>query len=202
LSHNLRFKTSRGFTLVELMVVMVLVGVLSVAFVTFFSTSITQYLALHQDSLAIGELSIKSQRIAKVLRGSTDIISATSTDLSVYAYFYPNDAYVSQIRYYKSADAKILYADVTPMTQNPPLGTPITAQKQTFTIINNFYNLAGVNTFEYLDSSNATLAMPISDLRTIKGIRINLAEPYSSSISQGSNPMSLVVSLRNRKTNL
>ena len=181
---------------------MVIVAVLATAFITFFSTSINQYLALHQDSTNIGDLAIKSQRIAKILRGSTDIISAASTDLSVYAYFTPLDTYVSQIRYYKNATGTVLLADITPMTSNPPIGSPITASKQTYTIIDNFYSLPGVDTFQYLDSLNTPLPLPISDLKTIKGIQINLAEPFTTTIAQGSNPMSLIVSLRNRKTNL
>jgi len=191
-----------GFTLVELLISMVIVAVLATAFITFFSTSINQYLALHQDSTNIGDLAIKSQRIAKILRGSTDIISAASTDLSVYAYFAPQDTYVSQVRYYKNATGTVLLADITPMTSNPPIGSPITASKQTYTIIDNFYSLPGVDTFQYLDSSNTPLPLPISDLKTIKGIQINLAEPFTTTIAQGSNPMSLIVSLRNRKTNL
>lgn len=195
-------KRSGGFTLVELLISMVIVAVLATAFITFFSTSINQYLALHQDSTNIGDLAIKSQRIAKILRGSTDIISAASTDLSVYAYFTPLDTYVSQIRYYKNATGTVLLADITPMTSNPPIGSPITASKQTYTIIDNFYSLPGVDTFQYLDSLNTPLPLPISDLKTIKGIQINLAEPFTTTIAQGSNPMSLIVSLRNRKTNL
>lgn len=193
---------SRGFTLIELMVVMVLVGVISTAAYTFFNTSLTQFFGLQKEGMVFGDLASQSQRIAKVLRGTTDILTATNDEIKVYAYFSPNDAYTSQIRYYKSVNGKIMYAEVIPMTSNPPIGTPITAQTKTYTIIPEFYTGPGVKTFEYLDSSGGTMTLPVSDLHTIKGIRVTLAVPVDSLTNGGNDTMSLEVALRNRKTNL
>ncbi len=122
----------KGFTLVELLVVIVVLGVLSTAAVTFFSTAFVQYLSLQEDSSSIGDLAVQSQRVASVVRGSTDIIAASDNDLSVYAYFYPNDQFESQVRYYKSADGKKLLADVTPMTIQPPYWHANYRQKTNF----------------------------------------------------------------------
>ncbi len=195
-------RNSRGFTLIELMVVMVLVGVISTAAYTFFNTSLTQFFGLQKEGMVFGDLASQSQRIAKVLRGSTDVLIANNSEIQVYAYFSPNDAYTSRVRYYKSAGGDIMYAEVTPMTSNPPIGTPITAQTKTYTVIPEFYSGAGVNTFEYLDSAGVTMPLPISDLHTIKGIRVTLAVPVDSLTNGGNDTMSLEVALRNRKTNL
>lgn len=191
-----------GFTIVEMLVAMIIAAIVSLTAYSVFSTLLNQYFGLQEDGSQFTNLSVESQRIAQVLRGSTDIISASANDLSVYAYFSPDDTYVSEVHYYLNASSTALYADVTPMTADPPIGTPITTQKVTHTIIDNYHVVSGVNLFDYLDASGNTLSLPISDEHTIKGIKINLAVPANNPTPNGSQQMSLVVSLRNRKTNL
>ena len=199
---SLRKLTSDGFTIVELSIVMILVAIISTITYTFITTSTSQYLALQQDGIVFGGLAFQSQRIAQVVRGLTDISQASADEITMYAYFYPKDTYASLIRYYLDSTKTTLYADVTTMTANPPSGTPITSTKKTYTIINPFYATTGVNTFTYLDSYGATLAMPITDLHTIKEIKITLAVPVKAPVVKGNDSISLLVSLRNRKTNL
>ncbi|HVO86672.1 MAG TPA: prepilin-type N-terminal cleavage/methylation domain-containing protein [Candidatus Binatia bacterium] len=197
-----KLTSQAGFTIIELSVVMVLALIVSLTAYTVFSTTLKQYFGLQQDGTEFTDLAAQSQRVATVLRGSTDIVSATSNDLVVYAYFYPNDQYVSQVHYYLNATSTRLYADVTPMTANPPIGVLIPANKKTYTVIEDFHQLAGVNLFVYLDDTGNTLAMPIADEHTIKGIQINLAVPADHPTPNGNQQISLQVSLRNRKTNL
>ena len=191
-----------GFTITELTVVIVLIGLLTTSLFAFFNTTSTQYFALHEDSVQFGDLANQTQRVAKVVRGLTDITQATADELTFYAYFYPNDTYVSLVHYYKSPDGKILYADVTPMTANPPNGALITSSKKTYTVLNPLKNVAGLNIFTYQDASGNTLPMPVADLHTIKGVSITLAVPSKNPGPNGASTMSLSVSLRNRKTNL
>jgi prepilin-type N-terminal cleavage/methylation domain-containing protein len=192
--------TTGGFTLIELLVVMVLVAIISSGVYEFFKTNLFTYLNLQKDASSFTDLASQSQRIGNVVRGTTDIVSVADDDLVLYGYFYPTDTYVSLIHYYRNATDTVLYADVTPMTSNPPIGTPITANKKTFTIIPNFKPVAGVTLFQYLDSAGTVLLLPVSDLHTIKGITINLAVPTAT--GGGNQSMTLQVSLRNRKTNL
>lgn len=191
-----------GFTIVELTVVLVLIGIVSTGIYTFSNTAINQYLSLQQDSMLFGDLASQSQRMAMVLRGITDVTQASPTELTAYAYFSPNDAYVSEIHYYKNSANTALYADVTPMSANPPNGTLLTADRKTYAIISNFYNAQSVNTFVYLDAAGAVLNVPITDLYTIKGIKVNLAVPSKSPSANGNEAITIQVSLRNRKTNL
>jgi prepilin-type N-terminal cleavage/methylation domain-containing protein len=190
----------QGFTLIEVLVVLVLAGLMGAMFYTFFRTNLNTYFSLQKDASGFTDLASQSQRVGNVLRGLTDIVSAGANDIVVYAYFYPSDTYVSLVHYYLSGDGKILYVDVTPMTANPPIGTPVTASKKTYTIIINFNQTAGLSLFTYLDASGNTLSLPITDLKTVKGIRVNMAV---ASTQPGVNQaMSLQVSLRNRKINL
>lgn len=194
--------SAAGFTLVELTVVIVLIGIIIVPAYTFFNTSFNQYLSLQSEGSSFTDLAVQSQRIGNVMRSMTDVISASADDIDCYAYFAPSDTYVSRIHYYKTAGNKKLLADVTRMTANPPQGIPIPASTQTFTIIDNFHQAAGVNTFTYLNSAGGALAFPISDLRTIKGVQVTLAAPGGNLSRNSNQTVTLQVSLRNRKTNL
>lgn len=191
---------SRGFTLTELLVVIVLIGIVGTTFLVFFKSSLFNYLDLQKDATSFTQLGTQATRISNILRSSTDIVSVDSNDLVVYAYFYPSDAYVSLLHYYiVTVDGtKTLKADLTPMSANPPIGSPLTAQQRTFTVIDNLYQPTGSSLFSYLNASGGTLALPIADLQSIKAMQVNLA----AKTSDGNQAINIQVSLRNRKTNL
>ena len=186
-----------GFTLIEVVLTMAISSIIAISLYSFFSGSMTKYFAMQEDSSNFATLSTQIQRIAKVLRGTTDVRSAASTDLTVYAYFSPRDSIPSQIRYYVSGTQ--LLADVTPLSAAPPTGTPVTAQKKTYTIIYKLYSTTSV--FTYLDSAGNTLTS-LTNLRDVKGIKTTLSVPPQRGTSTKQTTISLSVSLRNRKTNL
>lgn len=190
----------RGFTLVELLVVFSVLVVLFVSFGTFFTNYLTLYFGYQKDANNFSEIANQSTRISDVLRGIVDISSESSTDLNAYAYFAPTDTYTSVVHYYLSADQKKVMVDVTPMTANPPNGTPIASATKTYTIISNYLPQSGVNLFTYYDSTGATLAPPVANEHTITSIGVNLSEPTSH--SKTGQQLAITVSLRNRKTNL
>jgi len=194
-----KLKNQSGYTIAELAVVMVLVGIMVGFTYTFFNSTIYQYFTIQRDADAFYSLAQNYQRLANVLRGATGINSASNNDLDCYAYFAPDDTYVSDIHYYISNGS--LLADVTPMTANPPNGSPITAQKKTYTVIDKFYSQPGVNLFTYLDANGAVLTTPVSDLNTIKGIKISLAVS-SAAPNTDTQALTVQISIRNRKTNL
>lgn len=195
-------RNQSGFTLFEMLIVISLLAIIVAIFYGSFNTLVFQYFKLQKTGTQATELSVSTQKVANVLRGTTDFISVGANDVTVYTYFSPSNSYVSQVRYYLSADEKSLLADVTPMTANPPTGTPLTANKKTYTIVENYYKDPSVNLFAYLDASGNELTLPIADQHVIKGIKIVLAVPKTDSASPGSQTVSMNVSLRNRKTNL
>lgn len=198
LNTRLHIRAQHGFTLVELMIAIALASLVVSISIALFGASINQYLDLHKNSVAFGNLANESQRVAKVIRGLTDITQAEANEMTFYAYFAPQDAVVSQVHYYKNASGTALMADVTPLSAPLPDGTPVTANKKTYTIIDNLSSNGGASLFEYLDSGGGTLSQPVTDLNIIKNVKINLAVPEGSSNSS----MVLQVNLRNRKTNL
>ena len=181
------------------MVTVVILGLVASIFFTFFNTALIGYFRLQSQASGMGSVAQQSQRVVGVLRGTTKITTASNNDLQLYAYFYPSDTYVSQVHYYLGAGNTIVYADVTPMTSNPPVGTPITAQKKTYKVANSFYLPAGGTLFAYLDASGTSLAAPVTDTNAIKMIQVNMASKTDKNIVQR---MTVQVNLRNRKTNL
>lgn len=197
----LRRNDQKGFTIVELTAVIVVTGIATVVMYTIFNTSFLNYLGLQKDSSEFNSVAQQSQRVATVVRGLTDITSASASDLKFYAYFSPNDTYVSFVHYYVSGPKPSLLAEITPMDGNPPTGSLLTAEKRDYTVIEDL-GQTPANLFEYLDSSGNTLTLPIPDLHTIKGITVNLSQDLDDSPAENIYRSSLTVSLRNRKTNL
>lgn len=189
-----------GFTITELLVVIALVSIMFVSFGSFFNNYLKTYPAYQSDASNFSELAQQSQRISNVVRGIVDISNPANDELEAYAYFSPSDTYTSVVRYYLSADGKALMVDVTRMTANPPIGTPITASKRTYTVISNYYKPPATNLFVYYDSAGTVLTPPIANQHVINSIGINLAEPISH--SNKGQQLNISVSLRNRKVNL
>ncbi len=193
----------QGFTITELLIAIVLIAIIGTTFLVFFKSSLFNYLDLQKDATSFTQLDSQAARVANVLRSTTDIVSVAENDMVVYAYFYPQDTYVSLLHYYvvTSGGLKQLKADLTPMSANPPIGTPVTAQQKTFTVIDDLYQPSGTSLFTYLSASGATLSLPVADLQTIKGVQVNLATTTVSA-GGGNQAITVQVSLRNRKTNL
>lgn len=195
-----RSAREQGFTLVELLVVISVLAVMTISFATFFTNYLILYSKYQTDASNFGEMASQSQRIADVLRSLTDIVSESADNLSVYAYFSPADTYVSLVHYYLNANGTEVLVDITPMTANPPIGTPITTETKTYTIISNYYQPPGGSLFNYYDASDTQLTLPIADEHSILEIQVNLAEPGSHTAN--GQTLDTTVSLRNRKTNL
>lgn len=177
-----------------------MVGILSTIVFTIMNTMINQYFSLQKESTNLTDLTAQSHRISNVLRSSTEIEAANDTELVAYAFFSPNDIYVSRIRYYVTD--KKLKADVIDMTANPPIGSQIPESIKTYTILDSYLPVQGIPLFEYLNSTNQTISQPISDLSSIKAIRVNLAVAGGTNQEGSKQAISVAVSLRNRKSNL
>ena len=192
--------SQQGFTLVELLISMTVLVMMSLVFLVFFKSALFDYLDLQTDATNLTQLSTEEMRLGNVIRGLTVINSASANNLSVYAYFNPNDTYVSLVDYYLQTSGKStdLIASVTPMTANPPIGTPITSETQTYTIMNDFYEPSGGSLFTYFDDTFSPITLPINNLEEVKAIQINLATPLTNG---GNQAINVQVTLRNRETN-
>jgi prepilin-type N-terminal cleavage/methylation domain-containing protein len=197
-SHN----KQSGFTVTELLIVMMISSFLLITLYLFTSSSVNSFMQLQADGLAHSKLADGSFRVIRVIRGMNYIESANTDTITAYSYFAPNDQYTSKIRYYLNGTQDKLLAEVTPMTADYPTGTLITAQTKTVTIIDKFYKVAGVPTFVYYDANYDELASPVTDLQSIKNISVQLQVKKYDSNANDYVSSKVTVSLRNRKSNL
>jgi prepilin-type N-terminal cleavage/methylation domain-containing protein len=140
----LRRKTDpSGFTIIELLTVIVVSGILIGGLVIFFNNTYQGYLNLHQNALRTNQVSSALQRVARVLRGSNSIIDASANSITAYAYFTPRDTTLSKIRYYYDTPTKTLIAGVTPATGSPPNYTYNASDERKITILEHIKTLKG-----------------------------------------------------------
>jgi len=87
---NHSHSSNQGFTLVELLITIIIIGLVSTTFIVIFKSTIYNSINMQLDASRAVDLNSGAQRIGMILRGATGITSATSSDLVVTAYFYPS----------------------------------------------------------------------------------------------------------------
>lgn len=195
-------RNEQGFTLNELLVVILVSSILIITLFSFTSSTVNSFMRLQAEGLANSKLAEGSFRVARVLRGANHIETANEDTITAYAYFSPQDAYTSKIRYYLNGTQDKLMAEVIPMTADYPTGSLIVAQTKNVVIIEGFYKRSGYPTFVYYNSSYSAIASPVTDLQAIKNMTVNLYAKLYQSNNQVFTSSSVSVNLRNRKTNL
>jgi prepilin-type N-terminal cleavage/methylation domain-containing protein len=191
-------KNSRGFTVIELLIVITVSSILIALLATFFTSSYQGYLNLHENALRSNEVSSGLQSVAKVVRGSNAILEATDTSFTAYTYFTPRDDTLSKVNYVYDSGQSALLAKVIPATGTAPDYTYEEADEVTFTIVK---NISDQPVFAYLNDDWQETIFAEENLKDIKAIRITLT---TTQLGEDRSPITVdtTVSLRNRKTNL
>lgn len=193
----------RGLTFLELLIVITMSTFLVMVIAGFIVRSFTIFMELQARGLAQSKVTDSSLRISKVFRGITYVETADDDRVTGYAYFAPNDQYTSKILYYLDTTDNKIKAEVTPMTADYPIGSLLTGQKTTVTILDNYYPISGIPVFRYYNANYSELSSPVTDIQSIKNIEVNLQTGYNLSKNNQKYASSNVsVNLRNRKTNL
>ncbi len=187
-----------GYSLVELLVVITLTGMLAIPLVIFSYKGLTSYEFLQAQSNTSLELSSLSARIAKVLRGTTGIVTASGNTLTVYGYFSPQDTVIKKIRYFISGTN--LNIGVTPPTGTAP-NYVYNASDEVVTTTRVDLSMGTKSMFTYYDDSGNVLPNGFA-VGQVKAIGIYVAaNPRTKQLSV---PLEVTtrVTLRNFKTNL
>ena len=191
-------QAQQGYSLIELLVVMTLTTMIAAPLVVFTYKGLSSYEFLQAQSNTSIELSTLTQRIAKVVRGTTGVIAASDNTLTIYGYFSPQDTTVKKIRYFISGNN--LNIGVTPPTGTAPNYTYLSAN-EVITTSRIDLQMGATPMFTYYDDAGNMLANGFSTSQ-IKAVGIYVAaNPRTKQLSV---PVSLTtrVTLRNFKTNL
>ncbi len=188
----------RGYSLVELLIAITLTTMLAIPLVVFSYKGLTSYEFLQAQSNTSLELSTLSQRIGKVVRGTTGIISAGANTLTIYGYFSPQDTVVKKIRYFVSGTN--LNIGVTPPTGTAPNYT-YNAADEVVTTTRVDLAMGANSMFTYYDDQGNVLPNGFA-VGQVKAIGIYVAA--NPRVKQLSVPIAVStrVTLRNFKTNL
>lgn len=108
LGHKSSRTAEQGFTITELLVVMVVIGIISGLVYVFFSRSLIDFIRVQAANITAVDQSYTIGRIEQVLRGVNKVEDAQANTLTVYTYFSPTDTTPSKVVYTYDAASKQL----------------------------------------------------------------------------------------------
>ena len=190
---------SNGFTIAELMMVVIITSVAVVVFNSFFNDSLQSYLNLQNNTVNTNTVSGALQRSSRVIRGMSTIVDAQTNTLTGFAYFTPRDNTLSKVRYYYESNTDSFKVGVIPATGSAPNYTYDSDDEIISTIADNINGTSSI--FTYLDGTNTPQNFTADTFKDIRSIKISLTGSTEGA-QQTSVNLSTTVSLRNRKTNL
>jgi type II secretory pathway pseudopilin PulG len=184
--------------MIELLFVFTLLGILTLALVNFFVSSARGYKYLQVESDTSVELSNTIGRVSRVIRSTTDVVDAQTGGLTIYAYFSPNDAVVSKVRYFM--DGTTLKTGVIHATGSAPNYTYDVAGEKIYSL-RTFMTNGSTPIFTYYSDTGTQLSGAFA-VTQIKQIGININTNPNPKVMRKSLGMQTTVTLRNKKTNL
>lgn len=191
-------RNSGGYSLIELLVVITLTAMIAVPLVTFSYKGMTSYEVLQAQSNTSTELNTLSERVAKVIRGTTSIIDAQANTLTIYGYFSPADTQIKRIRYFINGSNLSIG-----VTQPDSASLPYTFNTNPEQITTTRIDLAmgSAPLFTYYDDTATQLGAGFVTSQ-IKQIGIYVAANPKTKLVGTPISLSTRVTLRNFKTNL
>jgi type II secretory pathway pseudopilin PulG len=177
-------RAEEGFTLLELLIAALLTGMLAIPLMFFTFKGLSSFQFLQSESNTSTELSTVSEAVAKVVRGTTSVITAQPNTLTVYAY----------------VSGTNLDVGVTPPSGTAPNYTYPSANEVVTTLYSNL--VMGSNSmFTYYD--NAGNQLP-NGYTTGEVNQVGIYVAANPDANQETVPIELTtrVTLRNFKTNL
>jgi UDP-N-acetylglucosamine--N-acetylmuramyl-(pentapeptide) pyrophosphoryl-undecaprenol N-acetylglucosamine transferase len=103
---------NRGVTIIELVLAIAMVAIISIAMTVIFGSTIRDLLKISTTMVNTNQELIALQRMQQVVRSGTRITEASDQKLTIYAYFSPQDATLSQVTYYYDSSTKTRYVGV------------------------------------------------------------------------------------------
>ncbi|MFI5240161.1 MAG: type II secretion system protein J [Candidatus Saccharimonadia bacterium] len=193
-----RLSQQHGYTLLELIIVVVITSMLTLVLGTFLVNSLNTFqYATAQTNSANDVLGILD-RVGKVVRGATKVVSTGTSSLTIYGYFSPRDSVPDQITY--AVSGTTFQSTDIPASGTGPNYTYNAANGTTKTLTSNLA-VGSTPIFTYYDDLGNQLTGSFTTGQ-VKQIGIYIAvnpQPARVPIAIGNQ---IRVSLRNMKTNL
>ncbi len=186
---------ARGFTIIELLVVMSMIAIIMPLVTTFFWTTINNFLRVQQASLLVANETRVIGRIEQVVRSGTQIDAASANQLTIYAYFSPTDSVLSKVTYNYNATQKTLTVDKILATGTAPNYTYNVANKVTATLLSGVTLVSDL--FSYEDAVGGTGPFDTTTYQNIKIVDIRLNGKVTGNTAP--TDISSSVLLRNRR---
>ena len=187
-----------GFTILELIIVMVITGMIALPLSTFAINGLRSYNYIEAQSNTSVELNILTGRLTKVIRGATTIDTATSNSLIFYGYFSPQDTVIKKIRYFISGTS--IEVGVTPPSGTAPNYTYDPAS-EVVKVLRSDMAMGSNSLFTYYDDVGNLLTGGFT-VGQIKQVGIFLAANPNTVQIPVAISVSTKVTLRNQKVNL
>ena len=186
-----------GYTISELAIVIVLIGIASTIMTMAFNATYRDLGQMSSVMMRSNDQVLAMQRMAQVIRSGTRITEATNVRLTIFAYFSPGDATLSQVTYYLDPANEKLKVDKIPATGSPPTYTYNPANKRTAILINSYSQVGDL--FKYYDAIGDTGPFNVDEMQNIQKITIGLHNKAYANVAQ--QDLTTTVILRNRKVN-
>jgi len=191
-------KYERGFSVVELLIAAVVIGIMSGTIFIFFASTTTSFFQIQESSIVVNDKTRVLYRMAQGIRSGTTITEASSNAFTVFAYFSPQDTTLSQVRYYYTPASRTLKVDRIRATGTAPNYTYPPANTETKTLLDGI-TLTG-NIFSFRDANGSSGPFTTDTYKDIKSVTLDLNSASTKTVS--ASQLKTSVELRNRKTNL
>lgn len=192
-------RTAKAFTLIELLVVMALMSVVGTVFFSYVAQASRDNQKLQSLAGVQTDLSFALDRANRVLRSTTQIISADAISLKVLAYANAADVAPSQIYFYIS-NTRVVY-EVTPPSGSAPNYNYDPADLEQFTLLPKVTNNVATPLFSYYDQANTSLTLPVT-IANVHAITFSPSALDSTNVLTTAVTAQTFITLRNFKTNL
>lgn len=189
----------KGVTLIELIIVLPMILILGTILSIFTINATRSYRFSQLQTQSATQISTYLERVGRVTRGATQIISADAKSVTMYAYFSPRDTVPDRVRYFVDTDNSLKVGTIA-ATGTAPSYTYDNATETVQTLLSDIKN-GSTAVFTYYDENNNLLNGTITP-SAVKEIGLRLEINPDPTILKQNVVGQTRINLRNMKTNL
>ena len=196
--YNLQFtKNKKGFSLIEMTVVIALVSMITVVVSVFLSQSLKSYRIKRQSVDLQDKAAHVMREFEQTARAASTVLTASETEFKFYRFFDLTSTYPTQVRYFLDND-KFKIGITDPVGAVPNINYPVENERITL-IIEDVVNTDVL--FKYYNGSGALLLDPVNTVN-VRMVELMISLDQNPGAPPLANTELTKVNLRNMKDNL